>query len=352
MNKSLYLIHKNYLEFCHKRLLATIAFSLIGMVTFGCQKPISTGENPTQKNPPERTDSADSMTEPEFTAGESGIPKSEGNGENSTSQQPPSDGQKEFSYAVLHWNVESGGSDPPTVAAQLVEIGKYDVVGLSEVDKPAAFELAMEQKWPGRYQFIRGLTGINEDREDDHLWIAFNTEKFALVNGEEMTELGGFVFDDGHHRVPLYVRLQDKTNGQEVVFVMNHLARGDKQFRQAQARTLREWARTKSIPIVAIGDYNLDFVFATERGNPAFDEMMRDNVWKWVRPEPLVDTNWSDRDGDGVDNYIDSLLDFSFVAGAAKTWQATSRVIVRENDFPDDDKTSDHRPVELILKRD
>ncbi len=57
-----------------------------------------------------------------------------------------------------------------------------------------------------------------------------------------MTELGGFIFDDGHHRVPLYSRLQDKTNGQEVVFVMNHLARGDKLFRQAQARTLREWA--------------------------------------------------------------------------------------------------------------
>ncbi len=208
----------------------------------------------------------------------------------------------------------------------------------------------MEQKWPSRYRFIRGLTGINEDREDDHLWMAFDNEKFALVNSEEMTELDGFVFDDGHHRVPLYVRLRDRTNGQEVVFVMNHFARGDKLFRQAQARTLREWARTKSIPIVAIGDYNLDFVFATERGNPAFDEMMRDNVWKWVRPEPLVDTNWSDRDGDGVDNYIDSLLDFSFLAGAAKTWQATSRVIVRENDFPDDDKTSDHRPVELILK--
>ncbi len=78
--------------------------------------------------------------------------------------------------------------------------------------------------------------------------------------------------------------------------------------------------------------------------------MMRDNVWKWVRPEPLIDTNWSDRDGDGIDNYIDSLLDFSFLAGAAKTWRASSRVIVRENDFPDDETTSDHRPVELILK--
>ena len=254
-----------------------------------------------------------------------------------------------FSYRVLHWNVESGGNDPATVAAQLIELGHYDVVGLSEVEVPEAYEQAMTEKWPDQFQYIRGLTGANEDREDDHLWLAFNTEKFNLVNSQEMKEIGGFMFDDGRHRVPLYVRLKDKTNAQEVVFVMNHLARGDENFRQAQARSLREWARNKSIPIVAIGDYNLDFVFATQKGNKAFDEFMKDNVWKWIRPEPLVDTNWADWDGDGIDNYIDSLLDFSFVAGAAKTWKASSRVIVRENDFPDDEKTSDHRPVELIL---
>jgi hypothetical protein len=52
----------------------------------------------------------------------------------------------------------------------------------------------------------------------------------------------------------------------------------------------------------------------------------------------------------GVDRYPDSMLDFSFVAGAAKNWKAECRAIVRDGDFPDDDKTSDHRPVELNLK--
>lgn len=255
----------------------------------------------------------------------------------------------EFSYSILAWNVESGGNDPAIVAAQLVELGQYDVIGLSEVDEPDVYEQAISAKWPERYEYVRGHSGTNEDRDDDHLWFAFNSEKFALVNSEEMKEYGGFIFDDGHHRVPLYVRLKDKINGQEVVFLVNHFARGNEEFRQGQARSLREWARTKSIPIIAIGDYNLDYEFATKKGNKAFDEMMKDNVWTWVRPTPLVDTNWSDRDGDGIDNYIDSLLDFSFVAGAAKTWKASSRVIVRENDFPDDEKTSDHRPVELTL---
>ncbi len=264
----------------------------------------------------------------------------------STKEAHDADG---FSYTILHWNVESGGNDPATVAAQLVELGDYDIIGLSEVENPAAYEEELTKKWPGRYEYIRGLSGANETREDDHLWFAFSKEKFSLIDSEEMKEVSGFIFDDGHHRVPLYIKLKDLANSQEVVFLMNHLARGNKNFRQEQASTLREWARTKSIPIIAIGDYNLDFEFATEKGNKAFDEFMKDDVWLWVRPEPLVDTNWSDRDGDGVDNYIDSLLDFSFLSGKAKTWKASSRVIVRENDFPDNDKTSDHRPVELIL---
>tara|TARA_B110000495_G_C23030767_1_gene613823 strand:- start:736 stop:1692 length:957 start_codon:yes stop_codon:yes gene_type:complete len=266
-----------------------------------------------------------------------------------TTEENDSEG---FSYSILHWNVESGGNDSSIVADQLVEMGDYDVIGLSEVETPAAYEEALSKKWPGRYEYIRGLSGANETREDDHLWLAFSKDKFSLIESKEMKEVSGFIFDDGHHRVPLYVKLKDLANSQEVVFLMNHLARGNKNFRQEQASTLREWARTKSIPIIAIGDYNLDFEFATEKGNKAFDEFMKDNVWLWVRPEPLVDTNWSDRDGDGIDNYIDSLLDFSFLSGAAKTWKASSRVIVRENDFPDTEKTSDHRPVELILSID
>ena len=77
--------------------------------------------------------------------------------------------------------------------------------------------------------------------------------------------------------------------------------------------------------------------------------MMRDNVWEWIQPEELIDTNWFDREGDGEDDYPGSLLDFSFVSGAAKTWSCTSRVLVLPGDFPDDQETSDHRPVELIV---
>ena len=73
------------------------------------------------------------------------------------------------------------------------------------------------------------------------------------------------------------------------------------------------------------------------QGNAAFDEFLSDGVWQWVRPKPLVDTQWSDRDG--VDAYPESCLDIVFVAGAAKEWECQSRVIVRDGDFPDDEMT-------------
>jgi hypothetical protein len=34
-----------------------------------------------------------------------------------------------------------------------------------------------------------------------------------------------------------------------------------------------------------------------------------------------------------------------FVANGAKSWKGEADVIVREGDFPDSDKTSDHRPI-------
>jgi endonuclease/exonuclease/phosphatase family metal-dependent hydrolase len=146
----------------------------------------------------------------------------------------------------------------------------------------------------------------------------------------------------------LYARLKDRRNGQELIVILNHLARGNAEFRAQQAGGLREWARTKSEPIIAIGDYNFDYDFHTKKGNAGFDAFLADGVWKWIQPKPMIDSNWSD-DGNGNDHYPDSLLDFNFVAGAAKDWHALCRVIIREGDFPDDDKTSDHRPVELVL---
>ena len=104
------------------------------------------------------------------------------------------------------------------------------------------------------------------------------------------------------------------------------------------------------MPMIAAGDFNMDYDFLTGKGNSGFDEMLRDDIWSWAKPDPLIDTNWADRNHDGEDDYPDSMLDFCFVANGAKDWDIECDVIVRDGDFPDDRKTSDHRPIEITVK--
>jgi hypothetical protein len=119
--------------------------------------------------------------------------------------------------------------------------------------------------------------------------------------------------------------------------------------RTEQARGLAKWATDNPLPVLAIGDFNMDYDFQSKQGNDAFRAFLAAPVLQWVQPTPLIDTNWADRDGDRIDDYPDSLLDFAWVAGSAKQWQPEAVVVVRENDFPDNDRTSDHRPVKLLV---
>ena len=48
------------------------------------------------------------------------------------------------------------------------------------------------------------------------------------------------------------------------------------------------------------------------------------------RHSEWIDTNWAYRNGDNVDDYPGSMLDFVFVAKGATEWNAICRVIVRE----------------------
>ena len=68
---------------------------------------------------------------------------------------------------------------------------------------------------------------------------------------------------------------------------------------------------------IIIGGFSFDFSFVTRTGgNDLFVEFLKDDMWKWVKPDPLIDTNRADRDGDVDDDYPDWMLDFVFVAGA------------------------------------
>lgn len=283
---------------------------------------------------------------------------------------------------VLTWNVESSNaerqtSDPATIAAELIELqrdyGPFDLIGLTEVPGVNAATYAAALQLPQRsYAPLVSDTGGS-----DRMLIAFNLDRFDLVSQDTgLTSHDGETFPGGNNRRPLLVTLADKqNNGRRLTFMVNHLTRGNDQSRQRQARLLREWVKDHPNPVIAVGDYNFDFDTVNLCGNQSMAMFMRDPAsdrgqfaWRWVIPgvERTVtdyraptekveiigefrDTNWAPDRG-GNDQYPTSILDFVFLGQDAKDWEASSQIIVRDGDFPDDELRSDHRPVMAVVR--
>ena len=140
---------------------------------------------------------------------------------------------------------------------------------------------------------------------------------------------------------PLRLLYFIESSGEEFIFMVNHLARGDANLRQRQASGLKSWAESQTLPIVAVGDYNFDYDIDEGLGNPAFDSLQVDNVWAWIRPERLNKTQFSSR--------FYSVLDFIFIANEPPNCTVDSSILT--NGFPsqDDGRRSDHRPVEARI---
>jgi len=241
---------------------------------------------------------------------------------------------------LVAWNVESGGNDARVIAEQMKDFASCDVVALNEVGRRniPAYNAALGEQ----FEVFLSKTG-----RADHLAIFFDTKRFELLEKKEMARYNGHLLNNGTHRSPIYVRLKERKTGLEFIFMTNHLARRDETLRRRQAAGLREWARDLNTPIIAMGDFNFDYSFKKETGNRSFNEFMQDNVWEWVKPDPLIDTNWS---GGATDNYPDSMLDFVFVANGAKSFKSVCEIVVRPGDFPDTKRTSDHRATRAEIK--
>lgn len=245
-------------------------------------------------------------------------------------------GTDDASFSIVAWNVESGGNDPAVIAERLDGFWFEDeVVCLSEVNPKNSFTYG---------ESLQGYFGLTSRSGGGDRLMIFASPKLELLEQGELDEI-----NDGRHRAPIFMRLRHRALDLRFIVLTVHLARGNAEFRTEQARRLVEWARNETDPIIAIGDFNLDYDFATEQGNDAFVEILRDGIFEWVKPDPLIDTNWSDRDGDGEDDYPDSMLDFAFVANGATEWDVECEVIVTDGDFPDNERTSDHRPVRLVV---
>ncbi len=245
------------------------------------------------------------------------------------------------SISILAWNIELGGSELATIQQQLEELAPFDILALSEVPKKSSSDFT--KRWGNE------ASRIGEKGGEACLMLTWNPDKFEKIQSQELTRINDQEFAPGIQSAPLVAQLRHKRSSTEFIVVMNHLTRGSEELRKRQATLLVDWAKQQSLPIIAVGGYNFDYDIPTKKGNAAFDAFLSDATWQWIEPKPMVDTNWADRNRDGKDDYPDSMLDFSFAAGPATQWTLESKIIIREGDFPDNEKTSDQRPIRTTV---
>ena len=244
---------------------------------------------------------------------------------------------------LLTWNIESGGNSPQVIAEQLEEYRNFDIITLIEVND--ANQGVYEDIFNDSYTSVISESGA---RYNDHIMVIFNKDRLDLLESFELHKYQGVVITPnvkrGGKRSPLILRFIDSQSGIEFYYISVHFSRTNEAERKLQALILREWICDHDKPVLAAGDFNFDYTFTKDSpGNDAFGLFLYDDRIMWVMPEILADTNYSERNG--KETYPDSILDFIFAANAARNWDISSRIIVKQGDFPDTDDTSDHRPV-------
>lgn len=246
-------------------------------------------------------------------------------------------------FTVGSWNVESGGANPDTLANQLADFDEVDLWGFVEVGSDAdaeLFEIGAETARGAEFSRI-----VSESGDEDRLAIVYNSERFELIDSDELD----YINPTGRLRSPLVAMLKDTVTGQEFAFMVNHLKSktdpDSRRERNEQSTLLNEWARDAAeygLPVIAVGDYNYYYETDGSRYEQGLDLLTAEDVFEWVVPEELVLTQCT---VDGNRCVFNSVVDFIFVSGQAQTWNGTSVIVVRDGDLPDDEQTSDHRPV-------
>lgn len=244
-------------------------------------------------------------------------------------------------FNVATWNLESGDSQVEYLAKEIQKWAGIGLWGFSEVQNEqmlVAMSKSLNQaNVAAKFAAILGTTG-----GADRLAIAFDQNKFQILHSWEIEEVNvGRTL-----RAPLVGHLQELATGKEFLFVVNHFYRGrsnDEKRRQEQAIRLREWGKKQTLPIVSVGDFNFDCKLPElEICNPAYGEMVADDVFAWLFPKNPMKTQCSQR--------YNSILDFVFVTGEAKSWAKESWILnVREEACMDNKYKSDHRPVMAVF---
>lgn len=246
---------------------------------------------------------------------------------------------------VVGFNVESGDAEPRHLAQTVMQAtAPANLWGFSELQSGGwlrVLEEAAEAHGGSNYTGIIGNTG-----GEDRLGILYDTQRLDYVGHFELltAQVGRA------NRAPLVAEFVFKPTGQRFWFVVTHFYRGiggkrqDTRWRQAEA--LNTWARAQSLPVIAVGDYNFDWDVRSQGQlrDKGFDILTDpgEGAFRWVKPEFLVKTTCSE---------FESILDFVFVAGPAKTWPAAADILFPEDTYCEDTpQSSDHRPVRAVFQ--
>jgi hypothetical protein len=241
---------------------------------------------------------------------------------------------------VIGWNLESGGSSSTAIDERVRRFQGVDLWGLSEVAGDAtlqAFEAAAEDGEHANFQRLMSLTGCG-----DRLGIVFNATRLKLLRGEELHQVT-YNADEPQqgrcHRSPLVAEFQDTRSNRRFLFMVNHLAKDDRNLRHAQGQRLNEWVQTQALPVIAVGAYNFDWsvAYGDRNHDAGFDRMVAGEHWAWVRPKTLVKSQCNP-------NY-NSILDFVFVSMRARPFALTSEILQEANDCGNAAVNPDYRPL-------
>ncbi len=227
------------------------------------------------------------------------------------------------------WNLESGGATIEGIGSVFPAVEGVSLWGLSETEAEWAPSLAtMAGAEP--FDYVLGTTGYS-----DRLLILWDPSVFEKVDEFEVEDVNL----NGSLRAPLVVHLRVREGGREFLFMVNHLWRSDSEGRSEQAELLNAWVTSQGLPVIAVGDYNFDWSVTTDDHDPAYDKMVENGDWTWVRPDVLSKTQCSD---------YNSVLDFAFVSVEVLYWMPDSSILTPDAEWcPDDDTRPDHRPVSL-----
>jgi hypothetical protein len=273
---------------------------------------------------------------------------------------------------VIGWNVESNGSDRAVIAEGLANFDDPHVICLQDVRPNDAghYMAAIHAAYGDSYRNVMSDNG--------RLTTIFHEGRLEFVESRELQRGKEKRSSHGLTCPPLAVLLKDKAENVKLFVVNVDFSQRDLKTVRRHAVALEAWGQACGVPAIAVGSFNFGFDYARDLGNDAFDAFLKigeergdlDNFWddefsSWsmIAPIRFWDTKWSDEDGNGVDDFPNTVDDFVFlhIPGPRTRrglilrpsgWiPATSgRVIVRKRDFPDDERSSCHRPIQFDLK--